>query len=245
MCNKELLVTYLYDELQGPERQAFEEHLHACPSCRGEVEALRGARVHLASWTPQEPDLRFQIVRNTSAPARLRWSPVWGLAAAAVLVLAAASAIANVEVTTTGGGITVRTGWSRAVPAAVPAADSESREEIAAMQQRLRELETALASPAAPPTVPVSTGPGDAIARDGDAATLRRVRQMIAESDARQEQEFATRLVGLMRELQVSHTSDLVRLQQMFNQNQGAINDEVFRQRQEMNNIYRLVGSQR
>lgn len=244
MCDNELLVTYVYDELQGPERQAFEAHLDGCPSCRAEVAALRGTRVHLASWTPQEPDLRFQIVRGAPVPSRARWSRAWGLAAAAVLVLAVASAVANVEISTSGGGITVRTGWSGGTDtAAAPAAQSE---EIVALQRRLRELETALANrPAIQPIVPVSSTSAAVDSRAADAEILRRVRQMIAESDSRQERDFAARLIGVMRELQVSHTSDLVRLQQLVNQNQGAINDEVFRQREEMKNWYRLVGSQR
>ena len=244
MCNKELLVTYVYDELQGPERLAFEEHLATCPSCRSEVEALRDTRVHLSAWTPQEPDLRFQIVRGSALePSRVRWVPAWALAAAAVLVLAVAAAIANVEVSTSGGGITVRTGWSRS--AETPAAAPDQSQEMAKLQERLLELETALAKvPAAQSVVPVSTTAADD-ARGGDTEILRRVRQMIADSDARQEREFANRLIGVMRELQVSHTSDLVRLQQMFNQNQGVINDEVFRQREEMRNLYRFVGSQR
>ncbi|HET9662908.1 MAG TPA: hypothetical protein VFP00_01675 [Burkholderiales bacterium] len=154
-----------------------------------------------------------------------------------------AAAIANVEVSTSGGGITVRTGWSRS--AETPAAAPDQPQEMAKLQERLLELETALAKvPAAQSVVPVSTNAADD-ARGGDTEMLRRVRQMIADSDARQEREFANRLIGVMRELQVSHTSDLVRLQQMFNQNQGVINDEVFRQREEMRNLYRFVGSQR
>lgn len=240
MCDKELLVTYVYDELQGRERLAFEEHLTSCQACRSELEALRGARVHLASWTPAEPDLRFQIVRgSTVKPSSARWSPAWGLAAAAVLVLAVASAIANVEISTSAEGVTVRTGWRGDNAPSVAPAQSQ---EIAALQQRLRELETALAAmPATQPVVPVSASAAPATSRDNDADIWRRVRQMIADSELRQQREFATRLIDGMREVQAAHANDVVRLQQTFNQNQ----DEVLRQREEMKNFYRLVGSQR
>jgi anti-sigma factor RsiW len=241
MCDKELLVTYVYDELQGAERTAFEQHLHACQACRGEVEALRGTRVHLTSWAPQEPDLRFQIVRSAPVPGRIRWSPAWGLAAAAVLVLAVASAIANIEITTSADGIVVRTGRTRVADPAAVAPAGAGRDEIVALQRQIRALETALANiPSARPVVPVSTG-----RVDGDADVLRRIRQLIAASEERQQQEFATRLVEIRRELQASHTTDLVRLQQTLTQSQGPINDEVFRQREQLNQFYRLVGSQR
>ena len=44
---------------------------------------------------------------------RSRWKPALGLAAAAVLVLAVASAIANLEVKYDANGLVVRTGWAR------------------------------------------------------------------------------------------------------------------------------------
>src|SRR5580765_2148159 len=99
MCDQELLVGYLYDEMEPGDRRAFEAHLAACGGCRAEVKALRGTRVQLAGWTPPEPGFDFHIVKGAARPAApvRRWavSPAWGLAAAAVLVLAAASSLAN------------------------------------------------------------------------------------------------------------------------------------------------------
>ena len=251
MCDKELLVSYLYDELGGPERQAFEAHVGSCTSCSSEIEALRGTRARLSSWTPIEPDLDFQIVRRgESRPSRLRWTSsrgAWGLAAAAVLVLAAAAGVANVEVRSGSDGLVFRTGWSHGAADAnasgVPAANANaSRDDMAAMERRLAQLETALA--ARPPAiVNASAGRSDAT-RAVEDALLQRMRQMLAESETRTEREFAQRLIAGMREVQASHTNDLISLQQTLNQNQGAINDEVFRQREEMKNFYRLVGTQ-
>ena len=248
MCDKELLVSYLYDELQGPERQAFEGHLDACPECSGELQSLRSTRTHLSSWTPVEPDLSFQIVRRGEArPSRLRWASsrgAWGLAAAAVLVLGVAAGIANVEVRSGSDGLVIRTGWSRdaAGPeaAGVRTADT-SRDEMTAMERRLADLEAALA---ARPAGVVTASARSESSRAAEEQLLQHMRQMVAESETRTEREFAQRLITGMREVQASHTNDLISLQQTLNQNQGAINDEVFRQREEMKNFYRLVGTQ-
>ena len=248
MCDKELLVSYLYDELEGPERQAFEAHVGSCPSCSSEIESLRGTRARLSSWTPIEPDLDFQIVRRReSRPSRLRWTSsrgAWGLAAAAVLVLAAAAGVANVEIRSGSDGLVFRTGWSRGADSNVAGTQAVNapREEMAAMERRLAELENALA--ARPPAmVNASSGPSDGT-RAVEDALLQRMRQMLAESETRTQREFAQRLIAGMREVQASHTNDLISLQQTLNQNQGAINDEVFRQREEMKNLYRVVGTQ-
>src|SRR5690349_21241715 len=122
MCDKEQLVSYLYDDLGDAERAAFGAHLRTCAACRDELNALRGVRADLISWTPPQPDFGFRVVREPKVlpmPARTwrAWyTPAAGLAAAAVLVLAAASAIAHVEVHRGPDGVTVRTGWSAFAP---------------------------------------------------------------------------------------------------------------------------------
>src|SRR5437764_15411013 len=128
MCeDKELLVSYLYDDLPDGARGTFEAHLRGCADCRGELKALRGVRSDLAAWAPPEPDFGFRVVRGGRDAAatdiraampppvlswRAWWTPAAGLAAAAVLVLAAAASLAHVEVRRGPDGITVRTGWS-------------------------------------------------------------------------------------------------------------------------------------
>ena len=80
---------------------------------------LRGTRTHLLSWAPPEPDLGFEMVRGprtAAAPVAVvgRSRPAWGMAAAAMLTVAASAAIANVEVRFGGAeGVVVRTGWNR------------------------------------------------------------------------------------------------------------------------------------
>src|SRR4029453_19669698 len=67
MCNKDDLVSYLYDDLDGPARGAFERHLHACAECRDELQAMRGVRADLLTWSPPEPDFAFRIVKEPLA----------------------------------------------------------------------------------------------------------------------------------------------------------------------------------
>ena len=120
MCDKELLVGYLYDDLAPAERRVAEAHLVGCEECRTELTGLRGTRTTLSAWAPPTPDLAFPFVRPAPVPApRMRaWtvSPAWGLAAAAVLVLSVASAVANVEIKYGPDGFSVRTGAARMGP---------------------------------------------------------------------------------------------------------------------------------
>jgi anti-sigma factor RsiW len=263
ICDKELLVGYLYDELTRSEQNEFDRHLGQCRECRAEVEELRATRTHLALWRPPEPDLGFEIVRRPAAapsPAS-RWSisPIWGLAAAAVLVLAAASAIANLEVRAGRDGFVVRTGWNRAVDssaAGVAAPPSESRSadagaaELQTILQRVTELESRLSRerPGRDSLVAVadtsSSQPAGA-AKLTDAEILKRVREIVSESEKRQQSVLATRVVQSMRELEAAYRTELIRLQQGINQNQGLRDAEVYRQREMLNQVYRLVGQQR
>ena len=64
MCEeKELLVSYLYDDLPARDRAAFEAHLRGCDACRIELKAMRAVRADLAAWAPPEPDFGFRVVR--------------------------------------------------------------------------------------------------------------------------------------------------------------------------------------
>src|SRR5438045_1328903 len=115
MCDsKELLISFLYDEIDLPAKQAFQKHLSTCVECRDELAALGATRAQVALWTPPDADLGFRIVRETHSPTR-RWfqlSPAWGLAAAAMLLVAIGAAIANLDIRYGSNGLVVRTGWN-------------------------------------------------------------------------------------------------------------------------------------
>lgn len=246
MCDKELLLEYLYDELPASDRQAFDRHLASCADCREEVSGLRGTRTHLTSWAPPEPDLGFEIVRS-ARPAPARWrrmSPAWGLAAAAVLTLAAAAAIANIDIRVGGDGVVVQTGWNRPAAGAPAQAAVQSTAvtatELAALQQRLearvKELEGQLASRQAT-TTPVSTS------RMSDA-DLRLVRQLINDSEQRQQSELALRILQVNRDTEAARRADVDRLLAAYRQLQGN-NFETSQRQKALEDHFVRVGLQR
>jgi len=253
MCDKELLVGYLYDELAPAERSKFEAHLFACAECRDEVAGLRAARAHLASWAPPEPDLGFQIIRNggaaAAAPRRFRVSPAWGFAAAAALILALASAIANLQVRVGTEGLVVRTGWGREIPpaAAQPAAtvsapqaasnDESLRAELRRVEARLHELEKAAAARETSIESRLASGAGP---RRTDAEVLRQVREIVAQSETRQERELALRIAQVVRDSDLQRRADLALIQQGFGRLEAYTGAEVAQQRQMLNHWVRV-----
>ena len=232
MCeNKELLVGYVYDDVTLEQRAAFETHVRACAECRHEVAGLRATRGLLGAWAPPEADLGFQIVRHAVAPRgtvvpfRRRWMPAFGLAAAAVLVLAAASAIANLEIRYDNQGLAVRTGWAKSGPAPVGAVDPTSAAQpvtanastvtadFAAVEQRLRALEASLAGQ-----------PVMAVTRVSDTELLRQVRAMLRDAESRQEGFVTQRLLQVMQDVERQRRTDFAMLQQGSAQYQGITN---------------------
>ena len=234
MCNKELLVALLYDDINDMDRAKVEMHLRACEACREELAGLRDVRVDLAAWAPPLPDLGFRIVREVKQSARLSWrswlTPAAGLAAAATLVLAAALSIAHVEIHRGPDGITVRTGWSLAPipsatadvaglfgrPRAFPArdttipADQPDGEPIAGLVRRVDALETALKE--ASPTRNAAL----LSARTTDEELIKRVREMLAQSEAREQGELALRIGQVIHDFDNQRRVDLANIQNGF-----------------------------
>lgn len=252
MCDKELLVGYLYDELPPAERSRFEAHLFTCAECRDEVEGLRATRAQLASWAPPQPDLGFQIVRGGSAAARRRFhvSPAWGLAAAAVLLLAVASAIANVEVRVGSEGFVVRTGWARQAAPAAPAvvstaastqaeaaSDETVRAELRRIANRLAEMEKAAAGRETSLEARVASGAGPRVT---DAELLRQVREIVAQSETRQQRELALRIAQVIRDGDLQRRADLALIQQGFGRLEAYTGAEVAQQREMLNHFVRV-----
>jgi hypothetical protein len=249
MCDEELLVGYLYDEVGPAERRIMEEHLLACQECRAEVKALRNTRTMLTSWAPPAPALDLQVVRGAGRAARTAryWSvsPGWGLAAAALLVLSVSSAVSNVEIKYGPEGLTLRTGMARVespsatVPVTAPpvvstaGADSTLRREIQVIVERLQALEAGVASQPALSTR--SSAPS------GTADGLRAARQLIAESESRQEQELARRISQVLRDVEAARRADLDRTQRALAEVQGLTDTTLIRQREMENHFMRVV----
>jgi hypothetical protein len=256
MCDnverQDQILGYLYDELDPAAREAFVTHLEQCAACRVELAGLEAARGHLAAWTV--PDARaaspgLRLV--TPSGGRTRWS-AWGLAAAATLVLGLSAALANLEVRVGADGLVVRTGWAQAQSSATPdalatsAADGspvspvspvsldEWQTALAAMQARLDEIE---AGAARPPSAPVQLAAGP---RLSDAELLRRVRDIISQSEDRQERAIMTRVSQVMMEFERQRRTDLALIQQGMNQYHGLTNAEIANQRETLNQLVRV-----
>ena len=48
----DVLLSYLYEELDAAARAEFDAHLASCVECREELDACRSVRRKLAAWTP-------------------------------------------------------------------------------------------------------------------------------------------------------------------------------------------------
>jgi Putative zinc-finger len=235
MCNqayKDLLVSYLYDDINDMDRAKVDMHLRACDECRAELNALRGVRVDLGAWAPPLPDLGFRIVREAKPAASWRsWlTPAAGLAAAATLVLAAALSIAHVEIHNGPDGFTVRTGWSTERASAfaagdaygrfvgtgaVPARDTylpndENVDALGGIVRRIDALEAAMHE------TPQLRSAAALNARASDEALIKRVRDMVAQSETKQQGELALRIGQVIRDFDNQRRVDLASIQAGF-----------------------------
>jgi hypothetical protein len=244
MCSKDDLVSYLYDDLDAPARQAFEGHLRGCAECRDELAAMRAVRADLLTWSPPAPDFAFRIVAEPRGvvlrprvPAWRAWlAPAAGLAAAAVLVLAAAAAIAHVEVRAGADGFTVRTGWATAADAAPPALASRAHDinlavpadaGMVSIERRVAALESA-----ARDTRDVSV-----LSRASEGEILKVVRDLVAQSETRQKGELAFRIAQVMRDIDVKRNADLNSVRQRLGGIDATVTDEAVAHRELMNYI--------
>jgi anti-sigma factor RsiW len=124
----EILVAYIYGDIEPAQRAEFDAHLTKCVHCRTELAELRGVRVQLEQWAPPEP---LRALTRQSAPhagprarvwATLAEMPAWAQVAAALVFLGIAAGLANLDVRYNREGLTVRTGWTGSAVAQDPAA---------------------------------------------------------------------------------------------------------------------------
>lgn len=251
--DNETLVAYIYDEVDASEKARVARHLQHCGTCGGEYAALTGVRTVLQSWAPPHAGLGFTVVPRDEAepsarvlrPARW-WNtvPVWAQAAAAILVLAVSAAVANIQVRSGADGFVVTTGWmsppasasAAATPATVTAPVAPAAEDwkaaLLSLEEELRnEIRTSRNADA---IVRTSSRSG------ADEATVRRVMELLAASEARQERSLALRLTQFNRDVNVQRQADLVRIQQLFGHSEG----EISKQRQMLNYVMRASAPQ-
>lgn len=243
MCNKELLVAYVYDDISDIDRGRFERHLRECTACRDEAAAMRGVRADLAAWTAPEPDLGFSIVQHRRPSWRAWWTPAAGLAAAAVLVFAVAAALAHVEVSYGANGFAIRTGWNGRAAAPVAQVPSVERARTAdadperarleaslvEITRRVRDLEAARTSPVRQVS---NVAPGLS-----DTEIRRLVGELLAQSESRQQQELALRIAQVNRDVEAQRVADLSRVQQGFGRIEAMTTNEAAQHRDLANYI--------
>jgi hypothetical protein len=237
--DKAALVAYIYGELEPAARERVDAHLATCAACADEVSALGDVRAELGLWVPPDAELGFSIVKKSEPAPVLRparwWTtvPRWAQAAAAVLVLAAGAFIANIQVRSGPEGFSVTTGWmalSEPIDGDAIEGRVEGRVEqaLTSLEQQLRsEIRAARTQPGPEPVRAASAV---------DEATLRRVQQMLADSEQRQERELALRLTQFSRDMEVQRRADLMRIRTGF----GEFSDQMLRQRQMINNVMRV-----
>jgi hypothetical protein len=234
MCDsKELLVGFLYDELEASDRRTFQDHLATCAECREELASLRSTRGQIAAWTPPDPDFGFQIVRGAAAPPpapRFRFSPAWGFAVAAVLVMAAAAAIANVEMRYDNGGLVLRTGWNRGDRPNATVVDWRSQADV--LDRRLREIEATMAA--------LSTARSDT----SNTEVLRQVREMLGQSETRQQRAVSLRLAQITHDFDAQRKLDLAAVDQGMARLQSTSGAEVRQYRDMMQRVARAASYQ-
>lgn len=255
--DKPTLIAYLYGEIDAATRDRVDAHLQSCGRCAEEVRALGHVRAGLGRWAPPDAELGFAIVRTsdrpeaqalrpaagapTTPPRGMAWwrtVPVWAQTAAAVLVLAAAASIANLQIRSGPDGFTVSTGWmapalsepadgAAGEPVEGPAGD-EWRTALASLERQLRDEIRSSRQEAARAGAP-----------QADEATVRRVQQLLAASEARQDRELALRFTQFAREMNMQRAADFRLIRSGF----GAFDEQMFRQQQMLNNVIRISGN--
>jgi hypothetical protein len=233
----ETLVEYLYGEMDAAARTAFEAHLSACFLCAEELHGLRGVRRHLAAWAPPESGVAFEHAPAASAGmwARVQAMPAWAQAAAAILCIGVGLGAANLQLQYGPEGLSVRTGWL--APAAVRSESSAParevwRIELTALEQELRaEIARSAVSQTTVAAAPAADASG------GSEVVLRQIRNLIGQSEQRQERELALRLGDLMKDVEAQRRADLSRIDRSIGLVQNSTGLEVMRQREMLNTL--------
>jgi len=185
------------------------------------------------------------------------WSPAWRalpIGAAPPLVMGGALGLARLDIQYDANGLRVRTGWGHdagAVGASAPSAASVARRASgAAVTPASAPLTTAdletfgvrlrreLATSVAPTSVPNAAEQASS-SRTSDAAVLKLVRQLIDESEVRQQQNLQLRFTELSRDFQMQRKADLVQIEQGF----GRLAGDSAQQRQMLKQYLRNVST--
>jgi hypothetical protein len=165
--------------------------------------------------------------------------PAWAQVAAALFVLGVSATIANLDVRYDRSGLTIRTGWSTPQAAALaPVNAAPWRTELTALENQLRsEMKASQA------VVTAASAPA-AQAAMSDAELRRRVRVLLDESERKQQNELALRLVQFQRDTNAQHQADLTKFSQNIGYIQREMGGELLKQREGMNYLLKVSQKQ-
>jgi hypothetical protein len=197
----------LYGEADAAAVRRVDEHHAVCASCREEMAALRRVRRDLAAWKLPE----------SLAPRRARLGPpaAWLATAAAVAAaLGAGFLVSGAELRRDRGALTLRWG-----------SGASELEAVLARQEARHRAEMAAALRAA-----LSPTEAAAERRSGsDEALLRRVEEMVRQSEARQDARFTARLAALSDKAETQRRYDLARVSAGLSYLDGKTGQDVVR----------------
>jgi hypothetical protein len=230
------LLGYVYDECGPAERLRITQHVQSCAACAEEVTGLRGARHELAGWAPPEVALGFRIAQTSNSgvsngpvrlPVRVAWwrqpMPAWAQAVAATVLFGLGMAAGSRgQAAVVAGGTPPR-----------PTVAAVSASDLTSLEERLGQ-EIAKVRAAAPAPTP-SQASVRASNEGRDAELLQQVRQLIRDSENRQQESFTVRAAQLVRDAEIQRRVDLAQMQQTLTQVQGTTGEEVRRQREMLN----------
>lgn len=247
----EILIAYLYGEIETAQRAAFETHVATCERCRHELGELRGVQVRLQDWSAPAATGMVGVLPARGAPVSsmrrkpsvagvLRELPAWAQVAAALLFLGASAGIANLDIRFDHDGLSVRTGWSRPLartdsatgptePVSAATAARAWQPDLIALEERLQKELHANVAPAA---------------QAGRAATdtelLRQVRALIQESERKQQTEVALRIGEVVRDVDTKRGTDLANIDRTLRTVQNDAGIEIARTQQRLNYLTRV-----
>jgi hypothetical protein len=173
---------------------------------------------------------------DSSVPRRWwRDVPVWGQAAAAVLLLAVGAGLARLEVRVDSGGLLIRSGWFAAGSATATTASADGaaapwRADLTALERRLEADVRRVSAAPAQTAREVHNG-------SSNDEMLKEVRALVAASERRQQRELALRVGEALRDVQSQRQADLVRIDRTLGLIQNDTGAEVLRQRRMLNDL--------
>ena len=187
------LLDVLYGEATGETHRRVDAHAAGCRSCREELAGFQQVRSDLQGW--KAPEMRPFLPRRPVSRTPL----LLAAAAALLVVTGAVFGAAGSELRYEEGRWSFRLGRARSeavIQAALEAQEARHRQDLAELRALL----------APKPALPTAAAP------EADERLLRRVAEMIRDSEQRQAQRVEASLAGLADQAENRRRYDLARI---------------------------------